>query len=157
MLLAGVFLPVAMENTVASWGDKQSGRAEVSALTVPGVPSTACEGVPGGLLYAATATLSWPSVSAPPGVNVSYLVKATNSKGQTQVFSQPETSRLFKLGLLDTLLGVLLSSPTTLTLEVRTVFSFPSGATWSSPVAPPTRHIEYMGSLLGLTGGFKCL
>lgn len=157
MLFAGSMTPNLLENSAASWSDKQSGKAEFEALTVPGVASTACSGVPGGLLLAATATLSWPSVTAPPGVTVRYAVKATNSKGESQSFSQPETSRLFKLGLLDTLLGALLSSPTTLTLEVQTVYSFASGATWSSPQASPSRQIEYMGSLLGLTGGFKCL
>lgn len=157
LLLAGALAPLNIGETAAAWNDQQVGTAAFSALQkIPQVASTSCSGTPGGLLVAATATVSWPVVAPLPGAQVSYLIKATNSKGATESITQPETSKKFQLGLLDTLLGVLLSSPTILTLEVSAIHSFGAANQWVSPASTPIR-VDYMGSLLGLTGGFKCV
>ena len=154
LLAATLGLPSA-ENTSAGWNDVQASSATMSALTVPGVESTTCSGTSSELLVAATATISWPAVAATPNGSVSYVVKVTNSAGETTTFPQPETSRLFKVGLMDLLLGALISDPTTLTIEVQAVHTFASGASWTASTSS-IRRIDYMGSLLGIGGGYVC-
>ena len=84
LLLAGALAPLNIGETAAAWNDQQVGTAAFSALQkIPQVASTSCSGTPGGLLVAATATVSWPVVAPLPGAQVSYLIKATNSKGAT--------------------------------------------------------------------------
>ncbi|MFZ4842338.1 hypothetical protein [Mycetocola saprophilus] len=153
-------LPSRLSETLAAWTDSESVGGTATAYTYPPVPGTISCVTGFVLLIGNNATLSW---TAPAGLPAGSGYQLTvESKDGTSTMAIPATTFTFQKGLLDGLLGILITSsgPVKVTIRSAQLIDIGGGkyqAGWvSQETNPPSITINYTGALLGLLGGFTC-
>lgn len=143
------------EQTDASWTDGESTRGTVTALILnPILTPVTCTDIPVPLLPTA-ARISWQAPQKMPA-GAEYELVITKGSQFAKVY-QTETSRRFEVSLLSDLLGFLVGSSGTITVQIRAVIRDSHGVVvWNAP-SYVTRTVKYTAPVLGLLlGGFKC-
>lgn len=150
LLLTASLASNSIDETIASWEDREVLSATMTAQSVAPVTGYKCTNNSVILGLFKSVTLSWVGVEVAPGS--SYKIAMTNRAGLSRTIVQSASSISINDNLLNDLLGALLTKSDTLSVNVAA--KLPGNEGWESAPSVDLK-VDYAPFLLGL-GGFTC-
>lgn len=166
IMLAGVLLPTATQETSASWMDVHKGRGQFQAAIANGATLENCHNVDSGFLENKPAVrITWRLEQRLHGASVSYRITTVSLDGEAvEVISNGQTEEEIEISevTLKDIVGGVLGSADQFTVQIQTFHSIGGAApsVWKSPdtlivgVAPV--YIRVLGISLPVLIGYKC-